>query len=64
MLAAKAAFELGSPYRTMDASARGKLLLKLADLIERDVNYIAVSCKSKYFDDWHVLFIFNDEISI
>jgi len=41
VVAARAAFELGSPYRTMDASARGKLLLKLADLIERDVNYIA-----------------------
>ena len=40
--AAKKAFELGSTYRTMNASARGKLLSKLADLIERDINYIAV----------------------
>ncbi|GFR81909.1 retinal dehydrogenase [Elysia marginata] len=39
--AAKKAFELGSPYRTMDASARGRLLGKVADLLERDVNYIA-----------------------
>jgi len=34
--AAKAAFKRGSTWRTMDASARGLLLLKLADLIERD----------------------------
>ncbi|CAL1526967.1 unnamed protein product [Lymnaea stagnalis] len=39
--AAKDAFALGSPYRTMDASARGRLLYKVADLIERDINYIA-----------------------
>ena len=41
--AAKKAFELGSPYRTMNASARGRLLGKVADLLERDVNHIAVS---------------------
>jgi acyl-CoA reductase-like NAD-dependent aldehyde dehydrogenase len=34
--AAKAAFKRGSPWRTTDASQRGLLLLKLADLIERD----------------------------
>ena len=39
--AAKDAFELNSPWRAMDASARGVLLLKLADLIERDRNYLA-----------------------
>ncbi|GFO37036.1 retinal dehydrogenase [Plakobranchus ocellatus] len=39
--AAKAAFELGSPYRTMDASDRGRLLEKLASLIERDWSFIA-----------------------
>jgi len=39
--AAKAAFKLGSPWRTMDASVRGRLLNKLADLIERDGDYIA-----------------------
>jgi aldehyde dehydrogenase (NAD+) len=27
---------LGSPWRTMDASERGNLLNKLADLLERD----------------------------
>ena len=35
MKAAQEAFRLGSPWRTMDASERGRLLYKLADLIER-----------------------------
>lgn len=39
--AAKAAFKVGSPYRSMDASKRGKLMLKLADLFERDAQYMA-----------------------
>ncbi|XP_057331111.1 aldehyde dehydrogenase X, mitochondrial-like [Microplitis mediator] len=39
--AAKRAFARGSPWRTMDASARGLLINKLADLIERDINYLA-----------------------
>lgn len=39
--AAKLAFKRGSPYRQMNASERGRLLLKLADLIERDMAYIA-----------------------
>jgi len=34
--AASEAFRLGSPWRTMDASRRGELLNKLADLMERD----------------------------
>ncbi|XP_066567255.1 aldehyde dehydrogenase 1A1-like [Amia ocellicauda] len=34
--AAKEAFQLGSPWRCMDASERGRLLNKLADLVERD----------------------------
>lgn len=34
--AANEAFRLGSPWRTMDASERGRLLNKLADLMERD----------------------------
>ncbi|XP_051854379.1 aldehyde dehydrogenase 1A1 [Antechinus flavipes] len=34
--AAREAFQIGSPWRTMDASERGRLLNKLADLIERD----------------------------
>lgn len=41
--AAKTAFKRGSPWRTMDASARGHLLYKLADLIEKNADYIAVS---------------------
>ena len=40
--AARSAFAFGSPWRTMDASTRGRLLSKLADLIERDQNYLAV----------------------
>lgn len=40
--AANRAFRLGSPWRTMDASQRGILLHRLADLIERDQKYLAV----------------------
>merc|ERR1712168_81713 len=36
VVAATEAFRLGGPWRTMDASRRGELLYKLADLIERD----------------------------
>lgn len=42
--AATQAFRLNSPWRTMNASKRGLLLNRLADLIERDAHYIAVSC--------------------
>lgn len=41
--AAKEAFRIGSPWRRMDASHRGKLLNRLADLVERDRAYLAVS---------------------
>lgn len=41
--AAKHAFKLGSEWRRMDASERGNLLNKLADLMERDRVYLAVS---------------------
>ena len=41
--AAQKAFQLGSEWRTMDASKRGKLMNCLSDLIERDADYIAVS---------------------
>ena len=41
--AAQDAFKSGSPWRTMDASDRGRLLNRLADLIERDMEYLAVS---------------------
>ncbi|XP_072453556.1 aldehyde dehydrogenase 1A1-like [Notamacropus eugenii] len=39
--AAREAFQLGSPWRTMDASERGRLLNKLADLMERDLLLLA-----------------------
>ena len=39
--AAQDAFKLNSPWRTMDPSERGRLLNKLADLIERDRVYLA-----------------------
>lgn len=39
--AAREAFKRNSPWRTMDASCRGELLNKLADLIERDRAYLA-----------------------
>jgi len=39
--AARQAFKRGSPWRTMDASERGRLLFKLADLIEKDKDYIS-----------------------
>ncbi|XP_067010826.2 aldehyde dehydrogenase 1A1-like [Anabrus simplex] len=38
--AARAAFRRGSPWRSMDASARAKLMHKLADLIDRDAEYL------------------------
>lgn len=39
--AAKDAFALGSPWRSMNGSARRDLLIKLADLIERDSVYLS-----------------------
>ncbi|CAL1547185.1 unnamed protein product [Lymnaea stagnalis] len=39
--AARQAFKLNSPWRTMDASKRGTLIGKLASLIERDSEYLA-----------------------
>jgi acyl-CoA reductase-like NAD-dependent aldehyde dehydrogenase len=39
--AAKAAFKLGSVWRTMDASKRAEILNKVADLIDRDAEYLA-----------------------
>ncbi|XP_072034043.1 aldehyde dehydrogenase, mitochondrial-like [Amphiura filiformis] len=39
--AANEAFRLGSPWRTMDASERGRLLNRLADLMERDRTLLA-----------------------
>ena len=39
--AALKAFEIGSEWRTMDASVRGELLNRLADLMERDREELA-----------------------
>ncbi|XP_058792368.1 aldehyde dehydrogenase 1A1 [Phymastichus coffea] len=39
--AARKAFSRKSAWRTMDASARGELMLKLADLMHRDIEYLA-----------------------
>lgn len=39
--AARQAFQLGSEWRRMDASRRGLLLLRLADAIERDKDYLS-----------------------
>ena len=41
--AATEAFRLGAPWRRMDASQRGRLLNRLADLMERDHALLAVS---------------------
>ncbi len=42
VVAARAAFKKTSPWRKMDASARGKLIGKYADLLQRDREYLAV----------------------
>jgi acyl-CoA reductase-like NAD-dependent aldehyde dehydrogenase len=47
--AANNAFKFGSPWRRMDASQRGVLLNRLADLIERDGTYLAVSLFKNQF---------------
>lgn len=39
--AARAAFQTGTVWRTMDASARGKLIYYLAELIEKNKIYLA-----------------------
>jgi len=39
--AAQSAFAFGSEWRTMDASKRGALLHRLADLMDRDRSYLA-----------------------
>jgi len=39
--AARAAMAFGSPWRTMDASKRGKIIAKYCELMQRDREYIA-----------------------
>ena len=43
MKAAQTAFKPDAPWRTMDESTRGELIHKLADLIEKNAVYMAVS---------------------
>jgi len=38
--AARNAFQLGSEWRSMDASARGALMMKFASLLRRDIEYL------------------------
>jgi acyl-CoA reductase-like NAD-dependent aldehyde dehydrogenase len=45
--AARAAFAPNSDWRKMDPSARGQLILKLADLIERDKAVLAVGSNNE-----------------
>lgn len=45
MRAANEAFKVGSEWRRMDACDRGRLMNKLADLMERDAEYLAVNAK-------------------
>lgn len=40
MAAAHRAFHRNSEWRLLNASQRGKILYKLADLIERDIEYL------------------------
>lgn len=40
--AARKAFEIGSEWRSMDPSTRGALMNKLAQLMRRDEEYLAV----------------------
>ena len=41
VVAAQAAFKLGSTWRKLDASHRGKLIHKFCDMLERDLEYLA-----------------------
>ncbi|XP_035205333.1 aldehyde dehydrogenase, mitochondrial-like [Stegodyphus dumicola] len=56
--AAQHAFQFGSPWRRLDASERGKLLNRLADLIERDRVYLAsletLDNGKPYSDSYHI----------
>lgn len=65
--AAQEAFALSSPWRQMDASNRGALLTRLADLIQRDLKYLvaleAIDAGKPYslavFDVEHVVAVFR-----
>lgn len=46
--AARQAFDLESEWRILDASVRGSMLHKLAQLLKRDKEYLGVRKLSKY----------------
>lgn len=48
---ARDAFKIGSEWRSMDASARGQLLIKFATLLKRDREYLSVNefCEKNQF---------------
>lgn len=46
--AARKAFHLNSEWRKMDASARGNLLYKFAQLMRRDEDYLAVKLSNLF----------------
>ncbi|XP_071096412.1 retinal dehydrogenase 2-like [Haliotis cracherodii] len=56
--AAARALDFDSPWQSMDASKRGRLLDKLAELMERDTAYIAslevITCGKPYRDAFYV----------
>ncbi len=54
--AARKAFEIGSEWRSMDPSTRGELMHKLAQLMRRDIEYLAV-CYNFVFNHIIISFI-------
>lgn len=53
--AARAAVQRGSAWRRMDVSSRGRLLHKLADLMERDRLLLAVGALSSHTDTFFLV---------
>jgi acyl-CoA reductase-like NAD-dependent aldehyde dehydrogenase len=41
--AARKAFRIDSPWRKLEPSARGNLMRKFAELLRRDIAYLAIS---------------------
>ncbi|XP_012942591.1 aldehyde dehydrogenase, mitochondrial [Aplysia californica] len=58
--AATDAFKLDSPWRSMDASKRGRLLSKFAELLERDSEYLAAV---ETLDNGKPYFDANDDVT-
>lgn len=61
--AARAAGQRGSPWRRMDASSRGRLLHKLADLVERDRLLLAVGSLFTQLCFPHINHVFPAEMN-